>query len=193
MRRRAGSVGGSRAFERSAYRRCRRRCRPMNSEGGAVPPGSANNRSGAPRESAEPPEQPRRRTDGWGIEGQQVDDEAAHLEQMRLRGHGGVDRAAGRAGDGGGLSGGGAGGGGLSAPPRCLAQPPRLSTWRAAARQSTCGEGDILRGMCCLRWWGAAARLDPRSGIARGTANPPLGAAPQAFPWPAAGGKILRI
>ena len=35
---RAGSVGGSRAFERSAYHRCRRRCRPMNSERGAVPP-----------------------------------------------------------------------------------------------------------------------------------------------------------
>ena len=97
MRRRAGSVGGSRAFERSAYRRCRRRCRPMNSERGAVPPGSANNRSGAQRESAEPPEQPRRRTDRRGIEGEQVDDEAAHVEQMRLRGQGGADRTAGRA------------------------------------------------------------------------------------------------
>ena len=34
MRLRAGSVDGSRAFERSAYRRCRRRCRPRNSERG---------------------------------------------------------------------------------------------------------------------------------------------------------------
>ena len=34
MRRRAGSVGGSRAFERSAYRRCCRRCWPTNSERG---------------------------------------------------------------------------------------------------------------------------------------------------------------
>ena len=62
MRRRAGSVGGSRAFERSAYRRCCRRCRPMNSERVAVAPGSANTHSGAQRESAEPLEQPRRRT-----------------------------------------------------------------------------------------------------------------------------------
>ena len=87
--------------------------------GATVPPGSANNRSGAQRESAEPPEQPRRRTDRRGIEGEQVDDEAAHVEQMRLRGQGGADRTAGRAEDGEGLKGGGAGGGGLSAPPRC--------------------------------------------------------------------------
>ena len=69
---RAGSVGGSRAFERPAYRRCRRRCRPRNSGGATVAPGNANARSGAQRESAEPPEQPRRRTDRRGIEGKQV-------------------------------------------------------------------------------------------------------------------------
>ena len=97
---RAGSVGGSRAFERSAYRRCCRRCRPMNSERGHRGPrqrkqplrSSARERGAAGAAG--------RRTDRRGIEGKQVDDEAAHVAKLKLRGHGGVDRTAGRAEDG---------------------------------------------------------------------------------------------
>jgi len=129
-----------------------------------VAPGCAKYRSGAPRVRAEPPEQWHGRPDRGELVGKQADDVGEHAAKIGLRAYGGVCRAPAARTDGEGQSGGGAGGGDHSTLPSARAAHMPLTVCRERLVKVPAEGAVFVRGMCCHRWWAAAAAPSARRG-----------------------------